>query len=94
MMRRRSGRPLGAVSLSVLRLASVREVTVFDVARELQLSRGHASDTLFELKRGGYVHEVARRPVEGASRPVPVVRAAPPDPAGPLLGVLSLDWPR
>lgn len=94
MTRRRSGRPLGAVSLGVLRLASVREVTVFDVARELQLSRGHASDTLFELKSRGYVQEVDRRPVEGVRRPVPVLRAAAPaEPDTVAVGILALDWP-
>jgi hypothetical protein len=93
MKLRRSGRQLGAIALNTLRLASLREVTVFDVARELQLSRGHASDTVYRLKSLGHLREVDRRVVDGARKPVPVVRAVPAaDPPRPL-GVLAFDWP-
>lgn len=88
------GRPLGVISLGALRLASARAVTCVDVARELQLSRGHASDTLFRLRSAGHVQEVDRRLVDGARKPVPVLRAVVPDePPAVSVGILSLDWP-
>jgi predicted transcriptional regulator len=95
-MTRRSGRPLGAIARQTLQFASERGVTALDVARELKLSRGHASDTIYKLKSLGHMVEVDRRQVDGARKPVPVVRAvtpaAPPDPV--TIGILSLDWPR
>ena len=90
---RRIGRPLGVVSMSALRLASSREVTVFDVARELQLSRRDASVTLYELRARGHVQEVGRQLVAGARKPVPVVRASTTEPAPDVPGILALTWP-
>lgn len=88
------GRPLGVISLGALRLASDRGVTVLDVARELQLSRAHASDTLYELRSRGYLQVVDVRAVDGARKPLPVVRASVVAEPAPSLGILSLDWPR
>jgi hypothetical protein len=99
MKRRTSGRPrltsLGDISLQALRLAEARAVTYLDVARELQLSRRHASIAVFELARRGHLAQVDRSKVAEARKPVPVYRAAPAEPpaAAPPLGVLAFDWP-
>lgn len=92
MIRRRPFRPLGDIARMTLSLASDREVTCVDVARELQLSRGHASDTLCRLRASGYVVEVERRLVEGVRKPVPVVRATT-EPDAPFDAILALSWP-
>lgn len=95
MIRRRSGRPLGAIAQQTLQVAADRGVTVLDVARELQLSRGHASDTLYELRSRGYLQVVDVRSVDGARKPLPVVRASvAAESLAPSIGILSLDWPR
>jgi hypothetical protein len=94
MIRRPSGRPLGAIAQQTLQLAADRGVTVLDVARELQLSRGHASDTLYELRSRGHLEVVDVQSVDGARKPLPVVRTTVAAEPAPSLGILSLDWPR
>ena len=94
-MTRAPRRPLGEFSLRTLQLASVREVTYLDVAQTLQISRRDASVTVYNLKARGQLQEIERRAIDGARKPVPVLRAAEPAPAvtdSPLL--LILDWPR
>jgi hypothetical protein len=98
MSRRPSGRPrltsLGDISLQALRLAEARAVTYLDIARELQLSRRHASVTVFGLAERGHLTEVERRPIAEARKPVPVYRAATAGPPGPpSAGVLAFSWP-
>lgn len=86
-------RGLGEISTLVMAAAAAREVTYLDVAHELQLSRRHASVTMYNLAARGHLEEIDRRPVPGARKPVPVYRAAEAaaDDAGP--GILLLDWP-
>lgn len=93
MIRRRSGRPLGTIALQTLQFAADRGVTVLEVARELQLSRAHASDTLYELRSRGYLQVVDVRAEAGARKPLPVVRATAAEPSAAAPGILVLTWP-
>lgn len=79
--------------MRVVALAAERQVTYADAATTLQLSRRHASVTINNLVRCGYIEEVGRTQVDGARKPVPLYRAAkPPEPELPA--ILLLDWPR
>jgi predicted transcriptional regulator len=97
MTREYRGRPMGEISQRILQLAATEEVWSTKAAVTLQLSRGHASQAVFDLARHGHLEEVDRRKVEGALRPVPVYRAAAPSepvatPVQPWM--MLLDWPR
>ena len=93
-MTRAPRRPLGEFSLRTLQLARVREVTYLDVAQTLQISRRDASVTVYNLKARGQLQEVERRAIDGARKPVPVLRAAEPAAVTDSPLVLILDWPR
>lgn len=92
-MTREFRRPMGEISARVLEMASAREVTYMDAASTLQLSRRHASVTVYTLAARGHLEEVDRRTVPGARKPVPVYRAS--DRADDIIPtILLLDWPR
>ncbi|HQR22634.1 MAG TPA: hypothetical protein PKV98_17325 [Burkholderiaceae bacterium] len=92
-MTREFRRPLGEISTRVVELAAAREISYMDAASTLQLSRRHASVTVYTLATRGHLEEVDRRPVQGARKPVPIYRAA--DPAAEVIpAILLLDWPR
>lgn len=81
---RRRGRLLGPVAQRVLEYAqAMGSVTALDVAHGLQLSRGHAARTLYNLRVAGHLVAAGEILQPPARRPV-IVCAPAVSPVQPL----------
>lgn len=76
MRRGRMRGSLGPFAMSALALAERRAVTFSDVQFELGLSRSHAQDVVYELRRRGMAVRVGSVAVTGSVRPAVQIRAA------------------
>jgi predicted ArsR family transcriptional regulator len=90
-MRARRGRPLGSISQAVLTFVRREPATIPQLAARLQLSYGHAADTVKRLSAAGYVAYGAQVP--GAhDRPARLVEPVRAD--APSLLAAALNFPR